>query len=341
MPEKSLLIDDAAFDRHEPLGYHPERPERLAAARAAVGSAKVDLGALALARGERGGARARSRRPKFVEALDELRGKKGMIDPDTYVSERSIDAAKRAAGGAADMTAAIVRGDATSGVALLRPPGHHARPAHAMGFCLINNVAVAAARGARARPRSRRDRRLRRAPRQRHAGDVLSRPARPLRVAAPVSILSGHRRGRRGRRRRRRGLHRERAALRERRRRGLSRGVRSDRLARARRVRARARPRQRGLRRRVARSARGDDGLAERLRLHDAEARRAGARSRRAGASASSSKAATISSRSSRASAKACARCSRTPRSTFPRSSRTRPTWSARHACAKEHWKLG
>ena len=82
---------------------------------------------------------------KFVEALEKLRGKKGMIDPDTYVSEKSIDAAKRAAGGAADMAAAIVRGDATSGVALLRPPGHHARPGHAMGFCLINNVAVAAA----------------------------------------------------------------------------------------------------------------------------------------------------------------------------------------------------
>jgi acetoin utilization deacetylase AcuC-like enzyme len=149
VPQKSLLIDDVAFDRHEPLGYHPERPERLAAARAAAGSAKVAWERLP-PREASDEVLARVHDPKFVEALEKLRGKKGMLDPDTYVSEQSIDAAKRAAGGAADMTAAIVRGDATSGVALLRPPGHHARPAHAMGFCLINNVAVAAAE-ARAR----------------------------------------------------------------------------------------------------------------------------------------------------------------------------------------------
>jgi len=149
VPQKSLLIDDAAFDRHEPLGYHPERPERLAAARAAVGSAKVAWERLP-SREASEDVLERVHEARFVESLDKLRGKKGMLDPDTYVSERSIDAAKRAAGGAADMTAAIIAGEATSGVALLRPPGHHARPAHAMGFCLINNVAVAAAE-ARAR----------------------------------------------------------------------------------------------------------------------------------------------------------------------------------------------
>src|SRR5438270_13755141 len=125
-----MLVDDARFDRHEPLGYHPERPERLAAARAAIASAhatwkRVD------AREATDDMLARVHEPQFVEALEKLRGKKGMLDPDTYVSEKSIDAAKRAAGGAAEMTAAIVRGDAQSGVALLRPPGHHARPAQA------------------------------------------------------------------------------------------------------------------------------------------------------------------------------------------------------------------
>jgi len=147
----ALLVDDPTFDRHEPIGYHPERPERLAAVRAAVAHAGTSFQRVEAAEaGEE--ALERVHDARFVRALEALRGKRGMLDPDTFVSERSVDAAKRAAGGAAAMTAAIVAKDAPvrSGVALLRPPGHHARPGHAMGFCLLNNVAVAAAE-ARAR----------------------------------------------------------------------------------------------------------------------------------------------------------------------------------------------
>jgi len=139
-----LLVDDVAFDRHEPIGYHPERPERLAAGRAAVAAAKADFKRVE-AREASPGELERVHSARFVAALDALRGKKGMLDPDTYVSEKSIDAAMRAAGGSIAMIDAIVRGEAKAGVALLRPPGHHARPNAAMGFCLINNVAVAAA----------------------------------------------------------------------------------------------------------------------------------------------------------------------------------------------------
>ncbi|HEY1955244.1 MAG TPA: histone deacetylase [Polyangiaceae bacterium] len=141
---RALLVDDATFDQHEPIGYHPERPERLIAARAAVAHAGGDLERIA-AREASAEVLERVHDARFVEALESLRGKRGMLDPDTFVSEKSIEAAKRAAGGAAEMATRIARKDATSGVALLRPPGHHARPAHAMGFCLINNVAVAAA----------------------------------------------------------------------------------------------------------------------------------------------------------------------------------------------------
>ena len=76
-----------------------------------------------------------------------------MLDPDTYVSPHSVDAALRAAGGVGGVGEALAKKAARRAVALVRPPGHHALPTKAMGFCLINNVAVGAeaARAAGAR----------------------------------------------------------------------------------------------------------------------------------------------------------------------------------------------
>jgi acetoin utilization deacetylase AcuC-like enzyme len=68
----------------------------------------------------------------------------GHIDLDTVASFRSWEAAQRAAGGAVALVDALLDGRATAGASVLRPPGHHAEPARAMGFCLFNNVAVAA-----------------------------------------------------------------------------------------------------------------------------------------------------------------------------------------------------
>ena len=119
---------------------------------------------------------------------------------------RSYEAALRAAGGTLAATEAVLRGEIDSAFCFVRPPGHHATPDRAMGFCLFNNVAVAAAR-ALEEPgnRARRDHRHRRPPRQRHAGHLLRRPARPLLLDAPVPALPRHRpldrdRLRRGRR---------------------------------------------------------------------------------------------------------------------------------------------
>jgi acetoin utilization deacetylase AcuC-like enzyme len=68
----------------------------------------------------------------------------GHIDADTYVGRRSFDAARLAAGGAAELVRAVLDGRAQNGLALVRPPGHHAVRAGGMGFCLLNNVAMAA-----------------------------------------------------------------------------------------------------------------------------------------------------------------------------------------------------
>jgi len=133
-------------DPREGLYGHPENPERLRAIEAAL--AERDwLG------WERREAPAASEEelalvhpPEHIEAIRELcRAGGGLIDADTYAGEASYEAALHAAGGACEMTRALLRGEAGVGFCALRPPGHHAEPARAMGFCLFDNVAVAAA----------------------------------------------------------------------------------------------------------------------------------------------------------------------------------------------------
>jgi acetoin utilization deacetylase AcuC-like enzyme len=68
----------------------------------------------------------------------------GQIDADTYAGERSYVAALHSAGGACAMVRALVRGEAQAGFCATRPAGHHADRASSMGFCLFNNVAIAA-----------------------------------------------------------------------------------------------------------------------------------------------------------------------------------------------------
>jgi acetoin utilization deacetylase AcuC-like enzyme len=145
------VVDDPSFDEHRPPFEHPERPERLMAARRAV--ARIAERATLLpvpARLASDDELARIHTPAYIEALGRLAGSAGVLDEDTYLAPRSVDASRRAAGGAVELVDALLDGKASRGVALLRPPGHHARPGGAMGFCLLNNVAVAAAH-ARAR----------------------------------------------------------------------------------------------------------------------------------------------------------------------------------------------
>jgi acetoin utilization deacetylase AcuC-like enzyme len=82
---------------------------------------------------------------RLVESVRELcRAGGGALDPDTYVIEASWRAALHAAGGACAMTRALLGGESRVGFSAARPSGHHAEPDRAMGFCLFNNVAIAA-----------------------------------------------------------------------------------------------------------------------------------------------------------------------------------------------------
>ena len=82
---------------------------------------------------------------KYVEALEQMAARGGgKVDPDTYVVGATWQASLLAAGGLLAVTDAVLTGQADNGFALVRPPGHHARPHTGMGFCLFGNVAIAA-----------------------------------------------------------------------------------------------------------------------------------------------------------------------------------------------------
>jgi acetoin utilization deacetylase AcuC-like enzyme len=144
------IVDDPLFSEHSAEAAHPERPERLDAARAGIARANP-VGRIELEpRDASDEELSRVHTDAYLERLGRAAGKRGHFDADTYYSPQSVAAARRAAGGAVALAEALQSGRAGSGLALLRPPGHHARPHSAMGFCLLNNVAVAAA-AARAR----------------------------------------------------------------------------------------------------------------------------------------------------------------------------------------------
>lgn len=141
----TLLYYDPLFLQHD-TGNHPECPARLEQV---------------ISRLDRGGQREKCVRPTW-DPISEARAEQvhsaeylanirslasrggGRPELDTVVSPNSVDAAYLGAGAACDALERTVRGESKRSLCLVRPPGHHARPSGAMGFCLLGNVAIAA-----------------------------------------------------------------------------------------------------------------------------------------------------------------------------------------------------
>jgi acetoin utilization deacetylase AcuC-like enzyme len=123
---------------------HPERVDRMHAIEAEL--ERRDW--LGWARREAPAAEAewllRVHSQAHVEAVREMSARDGSFDMDTPTSTGSWEAALHAAGGACALVESLIDGGERVGFSALRPPGHHAERARAMGFCLFNNIAVAA-----------------------------------------------------------------------------------------------------------------------------------------------------------------------------------------------------
>ena len=145
--ETVLVLTDPAMERHAAPG-HPERRERLAAVAAGVEEGAAQAGAALLTRAPLPASEAAIlavHDAQYLAALVAFDGAGGgWLDSDTYVSEGSMTAARLAAGAAIEAAVAVARGEARIAFAVVRPPGHHAAARRAGGFCLLNNVAIAA-----------------------------------------------------------------------------------------------------------------------------------------------------------------------------------------------------
>jgi acetoin utilization deacetylase AcuC-like enzyme len=142
----TLIVTHPSCLEHDPGPEHPETPARLETVIRALQAVRFANAAWDFApRVEREDLQ-RAHSPDYIERIWAAIPRQGLwnIDPDTVLSPQSGEAAMRAAGAVCAAVDAVCEGRASNAFCAVRPPGHHAEREHSIGFCLFNNLAVAA-----------------------------------------------------------------------------------------------------------------------------------------------------------------------------------------------------
>jgi acetoin utilization deacetylase AcuC-like enzyme len=143
---KTAIIRDRRYLRHHPGRMHPERPERVAVMLEMAEHLRRDGIQLYSPRPALPEEIALCHQPAYITEVERTASVgRFHFDADTHTSPETYETAVLAAGGVLTAVEAVIDGAAESAFAIVRPPGHHAVPDHAMGFCFFNNVAIAAA----------------------------------------------------------------------------------------------------------------------------------------------------------------------------------------------------
>jgi len=143
----TAIVHHPVFEKHDTGAHHPEKPERYTTVMNALRADEQlwsDIVEIEAEEARRGYIQA-CHTPQYFKHVEEaVREGLGYLDADTMISMHSLEAALRGAGAACQAIDAIMDGAVRNAFVPVRPPGHHATPDRAMGFCLFNNVAVAA-----------------------------------------------------------------------------------------------------------------------------------------------------------------------------------------------------
>jgi acetoin utilization deacetylase AcuC-like enzyme len=142
---KTAVITDKAYCKHFAGRAHPERPERIAAMIDMAESMRRPAMKMITPRPATPEEIAFCHWPDYIANVERTSTMDRFdFDPDTHTSRDSYTIAMLSAGGAITAAEAVLDGAADNAFAIVRPPGHHALPNRAMGFCFFNNVAIAA-----------------------------------------------------------------------------------------------------------------------------------------------------------------------------------------------------